>query len=85
MASHGGGFRTYRKGTVLPCAAAVLLDDRDENEGKGDQSRQVEERLLLVGNLSQSERDARQGVDGKRQCEQQEEGVTRFSPKAKKE
>ena len=51
MASHGGGFRTYRKGTVLPCAAAVLLHDCDKNEGKGDKASQIKQRLLLVGNL----------------------------------
>jgi hypothetical protein len=39
--------------------AAVLMDNRPQNEGKGDQPRQIDKRLLLAGHVSQSERDAR--------------------------
>src|SRR5262245_11465596 len=66
-------------------AGAVLLDDGGYDQPERDQPGAVEQRLGLIRDVAEAEREARRRIDAERHREEQKEGVAGLPPEPQEE
>ncbi len=69
----------------LGLMAAILVDDRQDDQAEGQEAGEVEEGLVLLGEVAEGEEGARYGVDAEGDGEEQKEAVLRIQPEADEE
>jgi hypothetical protein len=63
----------------------VFLDDRDQDQEKGEESNKIEEWASLVGIIGESQRGAIYAFNQKRNSKEKKEAVAGVFPEAKEE